>query len=243
MAELNGYDMSRAWFNWSFENPEKVNPTHSAIYFFAIEHCNRLGWKEKFGFPSQMVMDALGIKKHHTYIKYFDDLCEWGFFKLVQKSSNQYSANIISLQNAMLKSGKALDKALIKHAAKHAAKQMQSNGQSSGCIDKPLTINNKPLTMEVFDLLSNPAGLFVTVKDGQHITIKIYQQSFEKYLTGTFIQYEGQKIALKDKLPPIERFFKERNGEIYSGNSHLWAAFRKMWIDEKSKTKERKFVA
>jgi len=149
MDEINGYQLSRDWFNWSFENPEKVNPAHSAIYFFAIEHCNRLGWKDKFGFPSQMVMDALGIKKHHTYIKYFNDLVEWGFFKLVQKSSNQYSANIISLQSAKLKNGKALDKAFVKHAAKHTAKQLQSNGQSTGCIDKPinqLTINQ--LTIE-----------------------------------------------------------------------------------------------
>lgn len=132
---MNGYDLSRKWFDWCFENPEKVSPNHSAIYFFAIEHCNRLGWKEKFGFPTQMAMDALGIKKHQTYIKYFNELCEWGFFVLVQKSMNQYSANIISLSKAMPKNGKALDKAFIKHAAK----QTDSNGQSNSSIDKQVT--------------------------------------------------------------------------------------------------------
>ncbi len=89
-----------------------------------------------------MTMDAIGIKKHQTYIKYFEDLCEWGFFKLVQKSSNQYSANIISLMCALPKNGKALDKANIKHGAK----QTQSSGQSNSPIDKQLTIeqvNNK----------------------------------------------------------------------------------------------------
>ena len=91
---MNSYELSRNYFDWCFENPEKINPNHTAIYFFAIEHCNRLGWKKKFGFPSQMTMDALGIKKHQTYIKYFNDLCEWGFFQLIEKSKNQYSSSI-----------------------------------------------------------------------------------------------------------------------------------------------------
>lgn len=138
---MNGYELSRNWFDWCFENPEKINPNHTAIYFFAIEHCNRMGWKNKFGFPSQMTMDALGIKKHQTYIKYFRDLVDWGFIILIQESKNQYSANIISLNNAMTKNGKALDKALIKHAAK----QTESIGQSNSSIDKQtnnITINN-----------------------------------------------------------------------------------------------------
>jgi len=134
--EINSYDLSRNWFNFCFDNPEKISPNHTAIYFFAIEHCNRLGWKEKFGFPTQMAMDAIGIKKYHTYIKYFNELCEWGFFKIVQKSKNQYSANIISLIFAMPKKGKALDKAIIKHRAKQTESNGQSNGQSNGTILK-----------------------------------------------------------------------------------------------------------
>lgn len=147
---MNGYELSHAFFEWSFENPEKVSPNHAAIYFFAIEHCNRLGWKNKFGFPTQMTMDAIGIKKHHTYIRYFNELVEWGFFKLVQRSSNQYSANIISLDIAMPKKGIALGKATVKHAARQPAKQTETIGQSTGCIDKPLTIepiNLEPLTI------------------------------------------------------------------------------------------------
>jgi len=90
MSELTGYDLSRNFFDFCFENPELISPNHSAIYFFAIEHCNRLGWKRKYGFPTQMAMDAIGIKKHSTYIRYFNDLVEWGFFELMQKSQNQY---------------------------------------------------------------------------------------------------------------------------------------------------------
>lgn len=152
MSNLTGYEFSRAWFDWSFENPELVSPNHVAIFFFAIEHCNRLGWKEKFGFPTQMAKDAVGIKKHQTYIKYFNDLVDWGFFLLVQKSANQYSANIISLGIGMPKKGRALSKATVKHGAKQTGsiyKNGQSNGQSTGQsnspIDKLLTINQEPL--------------------------------------------------------------------------------------------------
>jgi hypothetical protein len=145
---MNGYELSRRWFDWAFANPELISPNHSAIYFFAIEHNNRLGWRNKFGFPTQMAMDAIGIKKHQTYIRYFNDLVGWGFFKLVQKSTNQYSANIISLtHDAMLKNGKALDKAIITHAAKQTEPMGQSTGQSNSSIDKPLT--NKPYNHKI----------------------------------------------------------------------------------------------
>lgn len=135
---MTSYELSRAWFDFCFENPEKINPGHTAVFFFAIEHCNRLGWKDKFGFPSQMAMDAIGIRKYQTYVKFLNDLVEWGFFKMIQKSKNQYSANIICLQNAMPKNGKALDKAIKKHGQKQLQSTGQSTGQSMDSIDKPI---------------------------------------------------------------------------------------------------------
>ena len=146
---MNGYDLSRNFFDWCFENPEKVSPNHSAIYFFAIEHCNRLGWKSKFGMPTQMVMDAIGIKKHETYIRYFNDLIEWGFLILIQKSTNQYSSNIISINNAMPKKGEALGKASRKHGGKQVESMGESYGESNSSIDKPIKLlNNNKLLKE-----------------------------------------------------------------------------------------------
>jgi hypothetical protein len=87
---MNSYELSRKWFDWSFENPEKISPNHSALYFFAIEHCNRLGWREKFGFPTEMAKDAIGIKSYNTYVKTLNDLVDWGFIKMIQRSKNQY---------------------------------------------------------------------------------------------------------------------------------------------------------
>ena len=140
---MNSYELSRSWFDWCFENPSKVKPIHSAIFFFAIEHCNRLGWKREFGFPSQMTMDAIGVRKYQTYGNALSDLVEWGFIKMIEKSKNQYSANIISI-NATPEKGKALDKALVKHGAK----QGKSTGQSSVSINKQL--NNQTKNKETY---------------------------------------------------------------------------------------------
>lgn len=139
---MNGYDLSRIWFDFCFANPEIISPNHSALYFFAIEHCNRLGWKDKFGFPTEMAKDAIGIKSYNTYIKTLNDLVEWGFIKMIQRSKNQYSANIIALSKNVKAPDKALDKAIIKHKGK----QGESTGESIDSINKPLT--NKPINQE-----------------------------------------------------------------------------------------------
>ena len=116
---MNIYDLSRNFFNFSFENPEKIKPNHIAIYFFAVEHCNRLGWKQKFGFPTSMVLEATGIKSYSVYKKTFDELVEYNFFTVIEYSKNQYSSNIIALKENYKSNIKALDKALIKHTSKH----------------------------------------------------------------------------------------------------------------------------
>lgn len=120
MDSINGYELSRNFWDWSFSNPEKVKPIHSAIYFFAVEHCNRLGWKDKFGFPSQMVMEAIGVKNWRTYSAGLSDLVDFGFIKMVETSRNQYSSNIIAIVNFTKANTKALDKALSKHSTKHS---------------------------------------------------------------------------------------------------------------------------
>lgn len=142
MNNINGYNLSRNWFDFCFENPEITKPNHTALYFFAIEHCNRLGWKQKFGFPTTMVMEAIGIKSYNTYINTLNDLVGFGFIEMIEKSKNQYSANIIALSNKV----KALDKALDKAFIKHGTKQCESTVQSIDSIIKQ--INNKQLTIE-----------------------------------------------------------------------------------------------
>jgi hypothetical protein len=131
---MNSYELSRKFWDFAFENPDRIKPIHSAIYFFAIEHCNRLGWKEKFGLPSQMVMEAIGVKNWRTYSQGLNELIDFGFIKLLEKSTNQYSSNIIAIVNFTKADTKALDKALQKHGTKQ--------GQSIVSIDKQETKNN-----------------------------------------------------------------------------------------------------
>jgi hypothetical protein len=153
---MNSYELSRNWFDFCFENPEKIKPNHTAVYFFAIEHCNRLGWKEKYGFPTTMAMEAVGIKSYNTYINTFNDLVEWRFIKVIQRSKNQYSANIIALSNFNRALDKALDKALIKHGSK----QSESTGESIDSINKQVTI--KQTTKEHKEIIYPTLDEFLT---------------------------------------------------------------------------------
>jgi hypothetical protein len=139
---MNSYELSRRFWDWAFDNPEKVKPIHAAIYFFAVEHCNRLGWKEKFGLPSQMVMEAVGVKNWRTYSAGLNDLVDYDFILMIETSKNQYSANIIAIVNFTKAPTKALDKALSKHLQKQGTK----HSQSTVSIDKQL--NKEPITIK-----------------------------------------------------------------------------------------------
>lgn len=139
--QLNTFELSRKWFNYGFDNPEKIKPLHTAIYFFAIEHCNRLGWKQKFGFPSQMVMEALGIKNWRTYSKGLNDLVDFGFIEMIETSKNQYSSNIIAIVKNTKAPTKALDKALQKHSTKQ--------GQSTVSINKQYNKEQRTIKQEI----------------------------------------------------------------------------------------------
>ena len=138
---MNGYSKSRDFFNWAFENPEKVKPNHIALYFFIIELSNRLGWKEKFGLPTNATKEAIGMRSYTTYTKTLYDLVEFGFIILIEKSKNQFSSNVIALSKFDKANSKALDKALIMHSNK----QKESTRESNISIDKQETINEKPL--------------------------------------------------------------------------------------------------
>jgi hypothetical protein len=128
---MDTFKLSKDFFDWGFENTDIVKPIHSAIYFFAIDKCNRLGWKEKFGFPSSHCMEAIGVRSYNTYKGALDDLVEWGFIEMIKKSRNQHTSNIIAIS----KYDKATNKALTKATAKHDTEQSESYIQSDGSID------------------------------------------------------------------------------------------------------------
>lgn len=158
--------LMRNFFNWSFENPEKVKPNHVALYFFCIEHCNRLGWKEKFGLPTTMAKEAIGIHSYNTYINTLNDLVDFGFIKLIEKSKNQFSSNIIALSKFNKAPNKALDKAFIKHDTKQ--------GESISSIDiQETNIQETRNQLQQFNLFRKK---YLGTKNGNETEFKNFQK-------------------------------------------------------------------
>jgi hypothetical protein len=143
MSKRNGYELSRAWFDFAFENSDKVTSNHTALFIWLCEINNRLGWMENFQITAGECMAGMSCKSYNTYKKCLDNLIEWGFVKLVRKSYNQYQCNVIALSNFDNSLYKALDKALMKHSTK----QSESTIQSTDDIHKQQTINHKPQTI------------------------------------------------------------------------------------------------
>ena len=44
---MSGYELSRQWFDFLFENPDLTNVSQTALYMWLIELNNRKGFSEK----------------------------------------------------------------------------------------------------------------------------------------------------------------------------------------------------
>lgn len=224
---MTGYEFSRGWFEYSFANSRKVKPIHTAIFFFAIECCNRLGWKEEFGFPTNLAMETLGIKNYKTYIQGLQDLVDWGFIIWIQKSKNQFTANSI----ALVKNHKALPKALPKAVSKASPKHYPKQVQSIASIDK-LINNTKPLNLET--LKQTP---LLEIKSFEVFgNQKIYYQwafKFQKLFLKNLENRGGPKKKIEEAtyeelVTPIEKMMKEDG----INQKHLQLAYEALEQDE-----------
>lgn len=206
---MNAFELSRQWFDFAFENPSKITPSHGILYFFCIEHCNRLGWKKEFGLPTTMAKEAIGIRSYTTYIKVLNDLVEWGFILLIEKSKNQYSSNIIALTIFDKATVKALDKAMIKHASK----QHESTGESIVSIDKPITIEPKTINIEPKSSIEYDFEKIKTeLKENQYTTkqfvIQQYKLTLDQYLKFVDIFVGEKDNDLHKPLDEVLKHFK-----------------------------------
>lgn len=214
---MNSYDLSRKFVDFSFENPSKIKPNHYALYFFAIEHCNRLGWKKEFGLPTTMTMEAIGIRSYNTYSKTLKELIKFGFFELIESSKNQYSANIIALSNF----NKALDKALDKAFIKHRTKQRESTEQSIDSIDKPinqLTIEQTNKENDVFE-----------VSDFEISLREYFSQTTEilKMRLSSFLRSLKNKQELESFKKQTEAYIKYK--KMSEEKAHGWLGYQTNW--------------
>ena len=193
---MNGYELSRKFWDFAFENPDRIKPIHAAIYFFAIEHCNRLGWKEKFGLPSQMVMEAIGVKNWRTYSQGLNELIEFDFIKLIEKSTNQYSSNIIAIVNFTKADTKALDKALQKHGTKQS--------QSIVSINKQETNNKETYIPEYSEFLAYAVSQVPNVIQ-QEVKLKYDSWVVNGWKDGNDKKIVNWKSKLNNTLPFLKK--------------------------------------
>ena len=159
---MNGYNLTRAWYDFKFDNVGKVKAVHSDMYFYIIDLWNRLGQKDCFGLPTSVTMEALGINSYNTFKKVLDDLIEFKFIVLISESKNQHSSKVIALVTALSKNDKATDKALDKAHAKATDKALdKASNKALDSITKQLNnrtneqLNNEIKEIkekEVFDL-------------------------------------------------------------------------------------------
>lgn len=223
------FKLSRTWFDFCFENPEKIKPNHSALYFFCIEHCNRLGWKKNFGLPTTMAKEAIGISSYNTYINTLNDLVNWGFISMVQKSKNQYSSNIIALSNFNKALDKALDKALIKHATKHDIKQSESI--SSIDIQEtniPETINKK---QKCFDF----SFIEIDYKDTFENWIEYKKEKKQEYKTQKSLLAAYQNLKILSEYDPTKA-----KQIVFNSIANNWAGLFKIKPETKNNTEDGK---
>ncbi|MFV8226219.1 hypothetical protein [Christiangramia aquimixticola] len=214
---MTGYEITRKWFDFSFDNPDKVKPRHTALYLYSADLCNRLGWKRKFGLPTATTMEATGIGNYNTYKKTFDDLVDWGFIELILKSKNQHSSNVIALcKNAEAKN-KALDKAVM------------NQSRSTVGIDKPQTlktINNKKISeIEISEVPQEEKELFkyginlhqVILKNANQKNVplkKVENVTYHSWINPLKLMLEIDSISLKH-LKKIIEYLKNPENEFW----------------------------
>lgn len=148
---MNWYDLTRYWFDFRFENPDKCTSTHTELFLYICDKRNRFAQKEKFWLPTEYTMDNLNIRSRKTYYHVFNDLVSWWFIKIIQKSENQNTSTIISLILKNKKWKSKLDKTicLSNIYTSDDTSDDTSKGSSRGTIDKQI---NKETNKRDFDL-------------------------------------------------------------------------------------------
>jgi hypothetical protein len=200
--QVNAFDLSRKWFEFARENYGIVNPNHAALYFHIIDLCNELRWPESVGLPNYHAMASIGIKNYKTYKKALDDLVEFGFIKMVKKSTNQHTSNVVALVIFTEAHTEAHTKAEPRHIPKHIPRHIPRHGSHNK------TINNKQETINDIE------GNFAETENGLQKEKEISEPQSKKTNLGETENPEPKKIkkttAKKNEfIPPTKDEFIE----------------------------------
>lgn len=182
---MNGYELSKQWFDWCHQTTEKYSTNHAALYFYLIELCNSLNWKASFGLPTINTMEVLAIKSHKTYYQTLGDLASWGFIEILEKSKNQHQSTRICL-------GKNF---------KSNAKATQKQRKSTAYIDKLIKTNKNNIpTIEDVVLYFTENGY----------SKQSAETAFNYYQANEWHDRNGKKV-INWKQKMIAVWFKEEN--------------------------------
>lgn len=231
---MTGYDLSRQWFDFAFENTDKVSGNHAALYWWSIELNNRLGWVKKFAIPTEVAMTACGIRSYKTYAKIFDDLVEWGFFHVHQKSKNQFTSNVIALvffTEAIPKRHQSIDQSITNAVERHSSSTVDINKLINLETNKPINLKtdvdaDRVGVEEVFSeeekKIEPPPKVAPKGSPTLHATLK---EIIEKMNDGYYWQAKDGK-ALKGIITKITFRWKNKHGSDPSDadvvNSFRW---------------------
>lgn len=252
---MNAFELNKKWFSFSFENKD-AKPIHTAIYMYAIEHCNKLGWKKEFGFPTDLVMEVLSIKSYNTYSKALKDLVDFGFIEMVEKSKNQWSSNVIALLNFNKANIKALDKATPKHMSKQSESTIQSTCQSNDSIIKLL---NKE-TIKLINIQTERFCAYVEKHKNEIFELEKIEEKIENDFFKKICQFFSQTteplerkvwsclnhLRNQNKYPDFKKqtlayidYKKASEEKIHSWNGYYAEWENQDWIDKLQKQKNK----
>ena len=85
------------FYHWIENNPDKVDPYITAVYFALLNRANKSGWKDRFAIILIDLQETCGINSRTTMLKTLGRLEEFGFIETVSKTTNQYKNRVICL--------------------------------------------------------------------------------------------------------------------------------------------------
>jgi predicted transcriptional regulator len=171
------FEYFNGYWNWASINPNKINSTSTAIYFYILSIANELHWKESFGLSATQIMNGVNIATYKTYKKHFDELVENGLIKVVQPSINQYKCNVIALVKFTIAQ------------PKQSIEQDQSTNQSTTHIHK--TIKEVKENKEYKDKEPKSISDFVKLIESEKYL------GTDELLNKTFINFIQMRISIK----------------------------------------------
>ena len=221
---MNGYALSKKWFEFAKENPDLIRPNDTALYLWLIEKNNSCNWVEKFSITSTENMSACGFQTYPPYKKAFDKLVDLGFVKVITKSSNQYQANIIALSKSVKTSLKqSLQQPICSIEKQH------SNSESTFDINKP--INNKTINMVQQDFLSTATS------DKFNFEKALISYGFDKQLVLDWKRVRSKKKAIdtetayKTFIKEVEKCEQDKNEILEIVVTKGWKTFKPEWLE------------